>query len=131
MLAALCCTGSVKGPQSGCQGCVKSLSVFLIKPQYEQEFSLPGLPREKAQEAEQKTLMVVILRAAEFSFPYAEVFWNYDCPLCCDLIMIIHCISNMLECELLAFGFSEFLWLSFLTLCAFIPWGYLGKEIHE
>lgn len=40
VLAALCCTGSVKGPQSGCQGCVKSLSVFLIKPQYEQEFSL-------------------------------------------------------------------------------------------
>lgn len=50
----------------------------------------------------------------------------------CDLIMNIHCISNMVETELLAYRFSEFLWLGFLSPHAYLPWGYLGKkEIDE
>lgn len=40
------------------------------------------LTKGNAQEAEQKTFMVVTFKAAKFSFPYAEVCWNYECPFC-------------------------------------------------
>ena len=91
------------------------------------------LAKQNAQEAEQKTLMVVTLKAAKFSFPYAEVCWTMNVPCVIgDPILNIQCISNMLECELLACRFSEFLWLSFLSRLAYLPWGYLGKkEIYE
>lgn len=56
---------------------------------------------------------------------------NVPCVVC-DLIVNIQCISNRLERELLAYRFSEFRWLGFLGLHAYLPWGYLGKkEISE
>lgn len=70
VLAALCCTGSVKGPPSGYQGCVKPQCI-LSKATIWTRIQYAWLTKGK--EAEQKTLMVVILRAAKFSFPYAEV----------------------------------------------------------
>jgi len=52
---------------------------------------------------------------------------NVSCVIC-DLIENIHCISNMLEYELLACSFSEFLWLGFLSPHACLPWEYLGGK---
>lgn len=52
---------------------------------------------------------------------------NVPCVIC-DLIVNIQRISNMIGCELLVYRFSEFLWLDFLGLRAYLPWGYLGKN---
>lgn len=56
---------------------------------------------------------------------------NVPCVIC-DLIADIRRISNVLEHELLAYRFSEFLWLGFLRHRVYFPWGYLGKrKIYE
>lgn len=88
------------------------------------------LTKGRVREAERKNLTVVTLTAA-FCTQRCAGIMNVPCVIG-DLIENTHCISNMLERELLAYWLSESQWLSFLGLRAYFPRGCLGKkEIYE